>query len=255
MVSLSGETRLCAKCSKCMPVPDLHLICDLCRGTICALDERCEICASWSTSYMNKYLKHMNMLIKTRERKRRARGRPSKVVPLDADSGVAGPSSASLEEDFGGFTSAPSIVAAPVTTVAASHPTTVLTTTSAAGPVVSSMEQGSHSVVDVGEGDEIGPDDSVSNTSSKLTRAIDRGLRDFRQAQEGRERAFQAKLLNTVNASVANALAGFRFAHPTVTNPAYFSAPSPSSVSRPSCKRRGDPSGSESSTTLAAAAA
>ena len=176
VVILSGETRLCTKCSKRMPVPDLHTVCDLCRGTICAMTERCEICSQWSDNYMSKYLRHMNMLIKTRERKRRARGRPSEAAA----------SSAPPPEEFCGFCVTTTASSAPVTTVASSAPTTTLVTTSAsASPIVhSAVVQGSTepSVVD-----DLGPDDSVSNTSSRVARAIDQGLREFSKAQEGRE--------------------------------------------------------------------
>ena len=52
---------------------DSHTICSSCRGKSCNLNDRCDVCVSWSDDKMNAYMKHQASLERKRVAKKRAR--------------------------------------------------------------------------------------------------------------------------------------------------------------------------------------
>ena len=89
--SSSSKTgrRCCPSCRARMSTlkHDSHVLCIQCRGVNCNLEERCDICRSWSEEVMNKYLKHQRSLECKRLAKRKAKA-------------SEGPSSELSEVDF-----------------------------------------------------------------------------------------------------------------------------------------------------------
>ena len=47
--------------------------CSSCRGKSCNLNDRCDVCVSWSDNKMNAYMKHQASLKRKRVAKKRAR--------------------------------------------------------------------------------------------------------------------------------------------------------------------------------------
>ena len=71
----TGPVRSCPKCRIRMSSIDFdsHTICSSCRGKSCNLNDRCDVCASWSDDKMNAYIKHQASLERKRVAKRKAR--------------------------------------------------------------------------------------------------------------------------------------------------------------------------------------
>ena len=69
---------------------DSHIICTACLFKNCNLNDRCDMCVSWSNDKMNAYVKHQSSL--ERKRKSKKRARESKEVDpfLSVCTGVGG---------------------------------------------------------------------------------------------------------------------------------------------------------------------
>ena len=63
--------RSCHRCARRMSSLkyDRHSICLQCRDVECSLDVRCSECSSWSSDFMQDYLKHKKSLISKRKKK------------------------------------------------------------------------------------------------------------------------------------------------------------------------------------------
>ena len=63
----------CMNCSRVMANREIdpHLICSVCRGINCDLDNRCDECHTWSPDFMKKNVKYLRSLERRRESKRK----------------------------------------------------------------------------------------------------------------------------------------------------------------------------------------
>ena len=52
---------------------DSHVICTARRGKNCNMNDRCDMCVSWSNDKMSAYVKHQSSLERKRNSKKRAR--------------------------------------------------------------------------------------------------------------------------------------------------------------------------------------
>ena len=78
----SQERRRCSKCQQRMSSTkhDLHAICTKCRGIVCSMEVRCDVCRSWTDDIMKAYVKHQRSLdLKRRAKKARQKGDKSDV--------------------------------------------------------------------------------------------------------------------------------------------------------------------------------
>ena len=210
----SVASRHCG-CGKKMPAIDLHEACDLCRGTLCALDQRCAICSTWSVGYMKDYLAHMKKLVQGRERKRRHR-ESRKLAKGSSPSVVDAPITSAVVS-----TATPPSV---VTTVASTTPAvTAVISASTSAPVSavpsvaalsSKSKKGKGKTRKVDIQDLVSPSDSVSNTTSKVAKLVQENLIEFQASQQRANRDFQEKLLASVNNNVSNLLNRISLAAP-----------------------------------------
>ena len=71
----AAPVRNCPNCKIRMSNIDLdpHVICTSCRGKKCNVDDRCDMCVSWSSERMNAYLKHQSSLERKRKSKKKAK--------------------------------------------------------------------------------------------------------------------------------------------------------------------------------------
>ena len=73
------KTRICLTCGFKISAKDydLHTTCLSvhCRGKLCSLTDRCDICREWSNDLMKKYLSHQHRLKQQRESRARSQSR------------------------------------------------------------------------------------------------------------------------------------------------------------------------------------
>ena len=88
----AGPVRSCPNCRIRMSSIDFdsHTICSSCRGKSCNLNDRCDMCVSWSDDKMNAYMKHQASLERKRVAKKRARESRDNDPFLSACTGVGG---------------------------------------------------------------------------------------------------------------------------------------------------------------------